>query len=132
MFDDFNVIVKSFIMVRDRFKETNFIQVKLKLLGKRTQDTLEYTNISSSEVTGLNVGVFRAYDKNHDLIVKYKAGHLKCISILHPNLMAMQYPILFPYGEYGYRIDIEYAYVGRSNSFLRKFITMYEYYACRI
>ena len=46
--------------------------------------------------------------------------------------MAMQYPILFPYGEDGYKIDIDYTFVGRSNSFLRKFVTMREDYAYRI
>ena len=132
MFDEFNVIAKSFRMVRDRFKESNFIPVKLKLIGKRTQDTLQYTNISSSEVAGLIVGDFGAYDKNRDIIVEYKTGHLKRISVLHPSLMAMQYPILFPYGEDGYRIDIDYTSVGRSNSLMRKFVTMREYYAYRI
>ena len=45
--------------------------------------------------------------------------------------MAMQYPLLFPYAEDGYRIDIPFRANGR-RSMKRNYISMREYYAYRI
>ena len=46
--------------------------------------------------------------------------------------MAMQYPILFPYGEDGYMTDIEYINPNCSSRIARKYVTMREYYAHKI
>ena len=46
--------------------------------------------------------------------------------------MAMQYPILFPYGEDGYMTDIEYINPNCSSHIARKYVTMREYYAHKI
>ena len=92
----------------------------------------QYAGTLCSEVVGLIIGDFGVYDKNRDIIVEYKKGQLKRISSLHPSLMAMQYPILFPYGEDGYRIDIECVFISHLHCFPRKFIAMREYYSYRV
>ena len=84
------------------------------------------------DIAGLVIGDYGVYDKNRDIIVEYKSGYLKRISVLHPSLMAMQYPILFPYGEDDYRIDIEYVNLNNSMPLTRRHITTREYYVYRI
>ena len=46
--------------------------------------------------------------------------------------MALQYPLLFPYGEDGYMLGIPYRNLNWSNSRKRESITMREYYAYRL
>lgn len=43
--------------------------------------------------------------------------------------MSMQYPLLFPYEEDGYRVDIEYINIDSQKTNTRRFVTMREYYA---
>nr|CAD1844330.1 unnamed protein product [Ananas comosus var. bracteatus] len=57
---------------------------------------------------------------------------LKRITDLHPSFMAMQYPILFPYGEDGFRLGIKYNEHSRRKVACRKNVTMREFYAYRI
>ncbi|CAN1240791.1 ATP-dependent DNA helicase PIF1 [Linum perenne] len=41
-----------------------------------------------------------------DVIVESRTEHLERITYFHPSLMALQYPILFPYGEDGWHANI--------------------------
>ena len=63
MFDQINVLAKSFRMARDRFVEDDMLPVKLKLLGRRHNDSSQYSVPSSSEIAGLIVGDYGLYDK---------------------------------------------------------------------
>jgi hypothetical protein len=46
--------------------------------------------------------------------------------------MALQYPILFPYGEQGFKLGIKYSCSGALRVGLRVEVTMLEYYAFRL
>ena len=46
--------------------------------------------------------------------------------------MALQYPLLFPYGEDGYMLGIPYKNLNGSNSGKKESMTMREYYAYRL
>ncbi|XP_074318083.1 uncharacterized protein LOC141654868 [Silene latifolia] len=52
------------------------------------------------------------------------------INELHPSYMALQYPLLFPYGEDSYHTEIPYIDQGQGGK--RKNVTMREYYAYRV
>ncbi|XP_050205787.1 uncharacterized protein LOC126655597 [Mercurialis annua] len=131
MFDHYNEIAKSFRMVRDRFIDVTPLPIRLKLIGKREGDNNQYNAPSTSEIAGLLVGDFGYYDKSRDIVVEYNTGMLKRISALHPSFMSMQFPILFPYGENGYRIDIKYNNFVKKN-IKRQYVTMREYYSYMI
>ncbi|KAL4579451.1 hypothetical protein LXL04_015599 [Taraxacum kok-saghyz] len=66
---------------------------------------------------------------NRDVLIEERGtGNIKRISELHPKYMALQYPLLFPYGEdgYGLHIPINTATTDRNNISLR------EYYCFRL
>lgn len=46
--------------------------------------------------------------KSFDVIAESHSGALKHISALNCNLMALQYPLLFPYGDKSYHLGINY------------------------
>jgi hypothetical protein len=50
------------------------------------------------------------------------------ISDIHPKLMSLQYPLLFPYKEDGYTLQIPY-HLQPGKEYKRKNVTMLEYYA---
>ncbi|KDO36024.1 hypothetical protein CISIN_1g041983mg [Citrus sinensis] len=59
-----------------------------------------------SEVTGLIVGDFSEANFQRDVIIEHRTKGLRRITDLHPSFMPMTYPLIYPYGEDGYRPDI--------------------------
>ena len=88
-------------MARDRFRASEFIPIRLRLMRSRSNDSNVYNLPTGSEVAALIVGDL---DDNvmHDIIVEHKSDGLLRISELHLSFMAMQYPLLFPYGDDGF------------------------------
>ena len=52
---------------------------------------------------------------------------LKHVSYLHPSYVALQYPLLFPYGEHGFHLGIRYSDIGDNDGTSRKYVTMLEF-----
>ncbi|XP_019180459.1 PREDICTED: uncharacterized protein LOC109175614 [Ipomoea nil] len=131
--DENNVLVKSFRMAMSELDINPSAEVKIKLLGKRTRDARTYNLPQVSEVAALIVGDLDTSIGERDIIVQSKGGHLQRISELNPPYLPLQYPILFPYGEDGYREDIAFAgVVGKSSSGGRQRISPREFFCYRI
>ncbi|KAL8158864.1 LOW QUALITY PROTEIN: hypothetical protein V2J09_000401 [Rumex salicifolius] len=64
-----------------------------------------------------------------DILIEKKTGDLQRISEIHPQYMALQYPLLFPYGEDGFHLNIPYK---RKRQTKRGNATMREFYCYRI
>ena len=126
MLDEHNVLVKSFRMARDRFQNRRIKDVRL-----RSKDGRQYNLPAASEVAALIIGEQDGENNEFDIIVETKDKMSQRISELHPSYMSMQYPLLFPYGEDGYRLEIEYENK-RGSKGKRKYVTMLEFYAYRI
>ena len=108
MLDDHNVLVKSFRMARDIFQNRRIKDVRLRLINKRSKDGRQYNLPSASKVAALIIGEQDGENNEFDIIVETKDRMLQRILELHPSYMSMQYPLLFPYGEDGFRPEIEY------------------------
>ncbi|CAN7043651.1 unnamed protein product [Brassica rapa subsp. trilocularis] len=91
----------------------------------------QYDLPSAGEIGGLYVGDFTADSAGKDLVLEYKSSKLQRISDLHPLYMSLQYPLLFPYGEYGYDERIPY-HTSENSKIKREYMTMREYYAHQI
>ncbi|XP_035830079.1 uncharacterized protein LOC118479584 [Helianthus annuus] len=132
MLDANNMLVKIYRMVRDCFQENPNTTLKLRLIGKREQDGRTYNLPTSSEVAALIVGDIDNTLENRDIVFETQTGSLKRISELHPSYLALQYPILFPYGDDGYRIDIPHRGVIDVTNKKRPNCTMREFFAYRV
>ena len=112
MLDHCNSHAKCFQMARDRLKDEVVLDVKLKLIFNREKDERIYNIPIVSEVVALitrdaNIGSTRDIIlKTRDIILKTQTGQLQRINELHTSYLALQYPLLFPYGEDGYRHDV--------------------------
>ncbi|KAK0595529.1 hypothetical protein LWI29_007547 [Acer saccharum] len=100
-------------------------------MRSRSNDSNVYNLLTGSEVAALIAGDL---DDNImcDIIVEHKSDGLQRISELHPSFMAMQYPLLFPYGEDGFQLGIKYITNDGKRKTKRQCVTMREYYAYRL
>jgi hypothetical protein len=115
-------------MVRDCVLENEFENVTLKLIGTREKDGRVYNLPTSSEIVALIIGDFDGAFDNRDIIVRSKSGALQRINELHPSYLAMQYPLIFPYAEDGYRLGILHNGVLEDDDSLRVRLTMREFF----
>ncbi|GKA46793.1 hypothetical protein Tco_0739676 [Tanacetum coccineum] len=107
MLDTNNPLVAKFRMAGERFvAKKNQNNVRLRLIGTRERDGRKYDLPTASEVAALIVGDFDSTKHKRDIILERQGGDVKQISELHPSYLALQYPLLFPYAQDGYRTDI--------------------------
>jgi hypothetical protein len=132
MLDESNLLVKIFRMARDRFREGNIHNLRLRLIESRLTDGRVQNLPTCSEIAAIIVGDIGVDDAYRDVIVDYKEGGLQRINELHPSFMSLQYPLLFPYGEDGYRLGILRKNANRNGHNTDKYVTMREFYAYRL
>ncbi|XP_058727581.1 uncharacterized protein LOC131599128 [Vicia villosa] len=109
MLDEYNPHAKAFRMARDMMKQTGYQEVKLKLIADRSEEGRVYNHPTVSEVAALIVGDIDSGSKR-DIIVQHRDGKLQRIDEFHKSYLAYQYPLIFPYGEDGYRPNILHKY----------------------
>ncbi|GJW92955.1 ATP-dependent DNA helicase PIF1-like protein [Tanacetum coccineum] len=127
MLDKHNSVAKAFRMTRDWCTTHNSVNFHLRLHSER-KTTKQYNALTVSEVAALIVNDFRDGLPTRDIIVNGKDGRPKRVSELHPSYMALQYPLLFPYGEDGFHDKIPYHTNTGSRKTKRGYVTMKEYY----
>nr|GEU61585.1 hypothetical protein CTI12_AA123990 [Tanacetum cinerariifolium] len=128
MLDVNSAIAKSFRMARDWCHADTTTNVELRLLFERTRSK-QYNSLTIAEVASLITKNFSDGEPTRDIVVCKKYSPPKRISELHLSYMALQYPLLFPYGEAGYHEKIPYHTNKRKRKTTRDYVTMKEYYA---
>uniref|UniRef100_A0A803LHZ9 ATP-dependent DNA helicase n=1 Tax=Chenopodium quinoa TaxID=63459 RepID=A0A803LHZ9_CHEQI len=106
MLSENNQLAKVFKMARERLSNVEMHLVSVRLIGTHSKDGRQYNLLSRNELATLIVGNGESEGGQQDVIVEEKRRGLRRISENHPSFMALQYPLLFPYGEDGFRIDI--------------------------
>lgn len=124
MLDEQNVLAKSFRMARDRFNSETIVNMKLRLIRNRISDGRRYNLPTASEVAALIPGDIGPDNFERDIILETQSGLLRRISELHTAYLPLQYPLLFPKGEDGYRDDVPLNDEKGSSSRKRSKVTM--------
>ncbi|GKB01262.1 hypothetical protein Tco_0829306 [Tanacetum coccineum] len=86
---------------------TQMLDSELHLLSERT-NARQYNKPTVAEVAALITNDFGDETPSRDIIVNKLHSGPKRISELHPTYMALQYPLLFLYGEDGFHDKIPY------------------------
>ncbi|KAH1249451.1 ATP-dependent DNA helicase pif1 [Glycine max] len=95
------------------------------------KDGRTYNVPTVPEVAALIVGDFDANSKT-DIIIETQHGQLQRIHELHSSYLALQYPLLFPYLEDGYRPDILHSSAPDGKKRKRNRLTMREWFSYRL
>jgi hypothetical protein len=127
-----NSYVQAYNVARNAIHSQGATNIRMKILGKRGRDGRRYNLPTASEVAALIVGDFDGTAADRDVIVELRSGLLKRVSTFQPSYWPLQYPLLFPRGEDGYRKDIEFRDNERKESRKRKFISHLEWLGYRI
>ncbi|XP_074300786.1 uncharacterized protein LOC141632106 [Silene latifolia] len=106
MIDQYNPLAKLFRMVRDKLSIDKDSEVSIRLISRREKDGRTYNRPTVSEIAALIEGDIGPNMEKRDIIVKKSCGGLQRISELHPLYTPLQYPLLFPSGDDGYRLGI--------------------------
>ncbi|XP_031131679.1 uncharacterized protein LOC116033064 [Ipomoea triloba] len=130
--DEHNVLVQSFRWAKTQIDNNPQVNFKMRLIGKRQSDARTYNLPTASEVAALIVGDLDPTLGQRDIIVETKSGSLKRINELNPAYLPLQYPLLFPLGEDGYREDIQYGTTSTKPTGARVRVSQREYFAYRI
>ncbi|XP_071699463.1 uncharacterized protein [Rutidosis leptorrhynchoides] len=94
-----------------------------------------FQNVDVSQWTTFKALVVGDIDLNfdkRDIVVHSISDGLQRICELHPQYLALQYPLLFAYAEDGYRPDIDHRDVNGTTTSKKKKVTMREFFAYKI
>ncbi|XP_048615648.1 uncharacterized protein LOC125588375 [Brassica napus] len=130
MMDANNCLVKVFRRVRDRYEAYSEQDFTISLISDKGKSK-QYDLPESNEVAGLIVGDMSDTICERDIVVQFQSTNLKEIRDDHPLYMSLQYPLLFPYGEYGFNTEIP-LHLGEGSSRTRKFLSIRQFYASQI
>jgi len=129
MLDETNELAKLFRKARDKTQNIQSVDYKLRLLENWNHDSRQYDDPTSNDIGGLVVGDIGDFFSERDIIIECFSGSLKRISKLHLKFMALQYPLLFSYGEDGYSCNIMFVDHGHEKTRKRSRVSMRAYYA---
>ncbi|CAL1379667.1 unnamed protein product [Linum trigynum] len=133
MLDNNNILVQTFRSARDRIMDRDLEQVHVKLCARRIGDGREYELPTGNEIAALIVDDAGQNSFEPDIIVQQQSSELQRISLYHPSLMALQYPILFPFGEDGWHPNIEQCpELDEDNEKEPKMVSQCDYYSYRL
>ncbi|CAN1128780.1 hypothetical protein LINPERPRIM_LOCUS22310 [Linum perenne] len=125
MFDEHNALAKISRFVRDRLDAGVVQNVKIRLFANRSGQGREYDLPSANELAGLIIDETGKDTFSLDIIIQHQSNELERITFYHPSLMALQYPILFPYGEADWHANIMVRNAGQT----RNTISQCDYYS---
>ncbi|KAL5158552.1 hypothetical protein HKD37_15G042998 [Glycine soja] len=131
MLDEHNAHAKSFRMARDILANDQADNIKLQLIAAREKNGHVYNMPNVPKIVALIVGDFHPGSKRY-IIVETQNEELQRIHELHPSYLPLQYPLLFPYGEDGYRADILHRSTSSNKKRKRNRLTMRECFAYRL
>lgn len=128
MLDEYNPLAQQFRVARDCLQEAGDEEFVIRIVGPRDGDPPQYSLPTVDQLAMLVVGDFSPEALKRDIVVQTRSGVLKQISALHPAFMALQYPLLFPFGERGFQVGVLYegARPLASNAYTK--ITMQDYF----
>ncbi|CAN6868549.1 unnamed protein product [Brassica oleracea] len=133
MLNQVNPYVHQFRSARDRFNTNPETTFHMRIISSREKDGRAYDTPTASEVAALIPGDFNLeMDKIDTVLEEKQTGWLKRISEIHPSYLALQYPLIFAYGEDGFRLGIEKRVTEATAKLKRKNISMRQWYAYRI
>ncbi|XP_023644880.1 uncharacterized protein LOC17896811 [Capsella rubella] len=137
MLNDHNPYVKIFRSARERFESNNDEPFHMRIVADRKGvDGRTYSMPTISEVAALIPGDFVKQMPDRDIVLQEKStGKLQRISQIHISYLALQYPLIFCYGEDGYRPGIEKCVIPaktKTKKNKKKSISMRQWFAFRI
>jgi hypothetical protein len=113
----------TFLTAREQIQNREEISLQLKTIEGPNCDQRRYNRPTASEVAAILPGTGEERVNPREIILKTRDGALQQISELHSGYLPLRYPLLFPYGEQGWHVNMvddfrDEKYIHLSISFL--------------
>ncbi|KAF8048014.1 hypothetical protein N665_2724s0004 [Sinapis alba] len=132
MLNEVNPYVKQFRSARDRFDTNPEDAFHMRIVSDRLKDGRTYNTPTASEVAALIPGDFNLDMNRRDIVLQKHCGKLKRINEIHVSYLALQYPLLFSYGEDGFRLGIKKGVTEATKKHKKATISMRQFFAFRL
>ncbi|KAF8109176.1 hypothetical protein N665_0101s0007 [Sinapis alba] len=132
MLDEVNPYVKKFRTARDRFKIQPEESFHMRIVSDRTKDARTYNTPTASKVAALIPGDFSLDMAKRDILLQQKSENLLRINEIHAAYLALQYPLLFTYGEDGFRLGMKKGVTKATKKHKKPNISMRQLFAFRM
>uniref|UniRef100_A0A0D3A952 ATP-dependent DNA helicase n=1 Tax=Brassica oleracea var. oleracea TaxID=109376 RepID=A0A0D3A952_BRAOL len=132
MLNEVNPYVKKFRSARDRFNTDPENSFHMRIVSERLKDRMTYNTPTASEVAALIPGDFSLDMDRRDIVIQKSSGKLLRINEIHASYLALQYPLLFTYGEDGFRLGIKKGATEKTKNQKKPNISMRQWFAFRL
>lgn len=105
VFDEFNDLVRLFRTPRDMCVDGELPDFKIRLYNSGNQ--MRYDTPISGTLGAIVYDSGPRSKNDFDIIVHLKDGVPQRVSKLHPSYMALQFPLLFLFGEHGWSVELK-------------------------
>lgn len=107
MLDETDKLVHEFITQSDRFEQDQVTKLEV-TLKYHILIVFENHVVSVDDLTRIIVGDLKDHCGSMDIVIPSFEEDLERISDIHPKLMALKYPQLFPHGDDGFHVQLQY------------------------
>lgn len=132
MLDEVNPYVSKFRQARHRLDDNPKSTLHMRIVSDRLKYGRTYSMPTASEVAALIPGDFQLGMDKRDIVIEEKSGRLQRISEIHISYLALQYPLIFVYGEDGFRLGIKKGVTESTKKLKKDTISMRQFFAFRI
>ncbi|CDY68889.1 BnaCnng60940D [Brassica napus] len=132
MLNEVNPYVKKFSSARDCFNTDPENSFHMRIVSGRLKDGRTYNTPTASEVVALIPGDFSLDVDRRDIVLQKNSGKLLRINEIHASYLALQYPLLFTYGEDGFRLGIKKGATEKTKNQKKPNISKRQWFAFRL
>ncbi|KAL0750056.1 hypothetical protein Bca101_032059 [Brassica carinata] len=132
MWNAVNPYVAQFRSASERFRMDPEKTFHMQIISRSDKDGRTYNMQTASEVAALIPGDFNLGMDKRDIVLQHKSGRLTRIDEIHISYLAFQYPLLFVYGEDGFRVGIKKGLTEASKKLKKDTISMRQFFAFRM
>ncbi|GJU24313.1 DNA helicase [Tanacetum coccineum] len=127
LLDNHNALVQLFRTAREKLLESEVLPFKVRLFN--VVGTREYELPTGDMLGAIVYEPSPNAEMDFDIVIEQRIGQPQRVSKLHPSYMALQFPLLFVYGEDGYSKDMKMVRVPGVPSDEDRRLTMKAYYS---
>nr|GEU29273.1 DNA helicase [Tanacetum cinerariifolium] len=130
LLDNHNALVQLFRTARNKYMDADIPEFKVRLYS--VVGTRRYELPTSETVGAIVFSDSSAAENDFDLIIEEHSRFPQWVNKLHPSYMSLQFPLLFIYGEDGYKKDMKLADIPGQSTKANKRMSMNMYYSYQI
>jgi len=106
MLQQYNPYIEIFLTARERLNEHSNISLHIKLVDLPHYDSRRYNRPTASEIAVIMVGTGNEPNSGRDIVLQPRRYGLQRIRETHSSYNPLRYPLLFPFGEQGWHINM--------------------------